>query len=152
VVHPPTLTKAFGAANITVNGSTTLTFTIGNANPSTAFTNVAFTDTLPAGMVISTPNGLVNNCGGGTITAIQNTSLFSVSALSRPANSTCTIVINVTGTTDGVKNNVTTTIASTQGGTGLTASASTTVIAAPSFTKAFGAAISIRNGIGILTP
>ncbi|MBS1794783.1 MAG: cadherin-like domain-containing protein, partial [Acidobacteria bacterium] len=139
VVQPPTIAKAFGASFIAVNTPTTLTFTVGNPNPSQSFTNVAFSDTLPSGMVIATPNGLVNNCGGGTVTATQGTNLFSLSALSRAANSSCTIVVNVTASTEGAKNNTTGTIASTQGGTGLTASASVTALAAPTFTKSFGA-------------
>lgn len=146
VVHPPTVSKAFGAANIATGANTTLTFTVGNANPATAFTNVAFTDNLPAGLVVATPNGLVNNCGG-TVSAAAGSGTISVSALSRAANSTCTIVVNVTGTTEGAKNNTTTTISSTQGGTGLTSNTATVnIIAAPSFTKAFGAATIPLNG------
>ena len=57
VVSPPTIAKAFGAASIAVNGTTALTFTLTNPNPGTALTGVGFSDTLPAGLVVATPNG-----------------------------------------------------------------------------------------------
>src|SRR5262249_47456573 len=52
VVLPPTISKAFGAASIPLNGTTTVTFTISNPNnPGTPangdLTGVAFSDTLP---------------------------------------------------------------------------------------------------------
>src|SRR5262249_58027863 len=65
----PTITKAFGAASIPLNGTTSLSFTITNPNPSTSLTGVAFTDTLPAGLVVATPNGLMGTCDSRTITA-----------------------------------------------------------------------------------
>ena len=66
---PPTITKAFGAGTIPLNGSTTLTFNLSNPNAGTMLTGVGFIDSLPAGLVVSTPNGLTGSCGGGTITA-----------------------------------------------------------------------------------
>lgn len=151
VVQPPTISKAFGSTFLGVNGTTTLTFTIGNANPSTNFTNVAFTDTLPAGLIVANPNGLVNNCGSGTVTAVAGLNSISVSALSRNAATSCTIVVNVTANSEGAKNNVTGAISSTQGGTGLTASATLNVIAAPTFTKSFGASSIQLNGTTTLS-
>ena len=64
---PPTLSKAFGAASIPLNGSTSLSFAIQNNNVALALTGVGFIDPLPAGLVISTPNGLTGSCGGGII-------------------------------------------------------------------------------------
>ena len=78
VVAPPAIAKAFGAASIPLNGSTSLSFTIQNPNTTVALTGVGFSDTLPAGLVVSTPNGLTGTCGGGTITATQGTNVISL--------------------------------------------------------------------------
>jgi len=151
VVHPPTVSKAFGAPNIIFNDTTTLTLTVTNANPSTALTNVAFTDNLPPGLLISTPSGLVNNCGT-TVTANDGSSFISLSGNTRPANSTCTITLNVRGTTEGAKNNTTTVINSTQGGQGLTSNTATVnVLNPPLFSKSFGAMTIPLNGITTLS-
>jgi len=54
-------TKAFGAASIPLNGTTSLTFTLINSNDFDVLTG--FTDALPAGLVVATPNGLSNWSG-----------------------------------------------------------------------------------------
>ncbi len=123
---PPTIAKAFGAASIVVNGTTTLTFTLTNPNAGTALTGVGFTDTLPAGLVVATPNGLASTCGG-TVTAVAGAGSVALVNGGLPASGSCTITVNVTGTTGGVKNNTTSAVTSTEGGTGGTASASLTV-------------------------
>jgi hypothetical protein len=63
----PTITKRFGAATVALNGSTTLTFIITNPNATLSLTGIGFTDTLPTGRVVATPNG--RSCGGSPITA-----------------------------------------------------------------------------------
>jgi len=136
VIAPPAISKSFGASSIQLNGSTTLSFTISNpsANP-VALTGIGFTDNLPSGLVVATPNGLSGSCDSGTITATQATGSISLAGASLNAGSSCTFSAKVTGTTAGTKNNTTLPITSTQTGPGGTASASLSVVtSAPDLT------------------
>jgi fimbrial isopeptide formation D2 family protein len=151
VTSPPVIIKAFGAASIPLNGSTSLQFTIQNNNTTTSLNGVAFSDTLPAGLVVSTPNGLTGSCGGGTITAVAGSGNVSLSGATLAASTSCTFSINVTGTTAGSKNNTTGNVTSTEGGTGGTASASIAVVAPPSIAKAFNPTAIGVNGTSTLT-
>ena len=137
VASPPSISKAFGTSSIPVNGSTSLTFTITNPNGNVAFTGLAFTDTLPAGLVVASTSTLSNTCNG-TPTATSGSTSVSLSAGTLAANASCTLSVNVTGTTAGLKNN-SVTVTSTEGGTGNTATASITVVAPPTVSKIFGA-------------
>ncbi len=94
-------TKAFGAASIPLNGTTSLTFNL-KAIPNPLVDS--FTDTLPAGLLVATPNGLsaVTGCGLGTVTATAGSSVVSLTAA---VFGSCSFSVNVTGTTVGVKNN-----------------------------------------------
>src|SRR5690242_20730254 len=75
--QPPTIIKSFASANISVNQTTTLTFTINNTS-NTAASSVNFTDSVPAGLIVATPNGLSGSCGGGTITAVAGSGTISL--------------------------------------------------------------------------
>jgi hypothetical protein len=134
VIAPPTISKAFGAANLPLNNFTSLSFTINNPNATTALTSVGFADTLPAGLVVSTPNGLAGSCGGGTITAVAGSGSVSLSNATLAQSASCTFSVNITGTTSGTKNNTTGNVNSTEGGAGGTASASVTVCSTPTIT------------------
>jgi len=127
-IDPPTISKAFGAASIQLNGSTSLTFTVSNPNASSSLSGVGFTDDLPAGLVISTPNGQTGSCGGGTISAVAGSTSVTFSGATLSASTSCNFSVNVTGAAAGMQNNVTTAVTSTEGGTGKTASASLNVI------------------------
>src|SRR6185295_1846198 len=111
---------------IPLNGTTSLTFTITNPNTSLALTGIAFTDNLPAGLVVATPNGLSNTCGG-TVTAVAGSGTISLSGGTIAQSASCTISVNVQGTTAGPKTN-SVQVTSTEGGTGNTSTASITVI------------------------
>ena len=150
VATPPTITKSFGAASIQVGGSTSLSFTINNPNASLSLTGVAFTDSLPAGLVVATPNGLTGSCGGGTITAAAGSSSVSLSGATLASTASCTFSVNVTGTTAGVKNN-SVQVTATESGAGNTSNASITVVGPPSIAKVFGAASINLNATTTLT-
>ena len=142
IVAPPTISKAFGATNVVVGGTTTLTLTLGNPSANTiAETGVAFTDSFPAGIVVATTPSLTSTCG----TAANGTASVSLTNGSIPVNSSCTVRINVTLTTAGLKTNTTSVVTSTNGGTGLTASAQVSAATPPTITKTFGAS-SIQFG------
>jgi uncharacterized repeat protein (TIGR01451 family) len=125
-VTPPTIAKAFGAASIAVNGTTSLTFTLTNPNTGTALTGVGFTDTLPGGLSVASPNGLTNSCTG-TASAPAGTTNISLAGATLAAGSSCTFTVNVIATTAGTKNNTTSAVTSIEGGPGVTASASISV-------------------------
>jgi uncharacterized repeat protein (TIGR01451 family) len=144
------LTKAFGAASVPVNGTTSLTFTVSNPNPSVGLTGVAFTDTLPANLVVATPNGVANTCSGA-VTATPGANVIALSGGSAGASASCTLTVNVTGTAPGTANNTSGAVSSNEGGTGGTASASLAVVGPPSIAKAFGAASVTLNGTTTLT-
>ncbi len=150
VVEPPTIAKSFGVANLPLNGTTTLTIALANPDPEADLSGVGFTDTLPAGLVVATPNGLTNTCVG-TVTAAAGAGSVALAGGGLPVGGACAITVDVTGTTAGVKDNTTSAVTSTEGGTGGTASASLTVIAPPTIAKAFGEASIVENGTTTLT-
>jgi uncharacterized repeat protein (TIGR01451 family) len=123
VLAPPIISKNFGATNLLTNGTISLSFTISNPNNFADLTGVAFTDTLPAGLLVADPNGLTGTCGGGTITAIVGSGSISLSGATLAASASCTFSVNVTGTTTGEKVN-SVKVSSTNGGDGNTSTAS----------------------------
>ncbi len=126
---PPTISKAFGAASIPLGGSTSLTFTITNPN-AFSLSGVSFSDTLPVGLVVATPNGLTGSCGPGTITASAGSNSISLTDGTLAASGSCTFSVNVTGISAGVQTNTTGAILSNESDPGGTASAAINVAAA----------------------
>jgi hypothetical protein len=124
---PPTISTAFGAATIPLNGTTSKSFTITNPNPNTSLSGIGFTDTLPAGLVVATPNGLSGSSGGGSITATAGSGTISLSGATLGGGESITFSVNVTGTTSGTKVNTTSAVTSADSGAGSTATARFTV-------------------------
>ena len=96
---PPTIGKAFNPLIINAGGSSTLTITLSNANPSVATLNADFGDTLPAGVTM-TPNTATTTCSGGAISNDANTVTLSINS-TIPANGSCTITVDVTSAVGG---------------------------------------------------
>jgi hypothetical protein len=141
----PVIGKSFNSAGIALGGAANLSFTIHNQDPYQTLTGLAFTDNLPAGLVVTTPNGLTGSCGGGTITAAPGSNQISLAGASLALNSSCTFSVKITGVTSGVKNN-SVTVTSANGGTGNTAYASATVLGPPELSAYFSPNIIALDG------
>lgn len=129
---PPTMNKQFGAASVALHGSTSLTFQLSNPNTNLSLTGIAFTDTLPAGEAIASPNGLTGTCGGGTITAAAASGSVSLTGATLAASASCTFTVNVTANAAGTQNNTTGPVTSNEAGSGAAASATLLVASTPS--------------------
>lgn len=126
VVSPPAVTKSFSAAQVGLNQSATLTFTITNPNGATDLTGVNLNDNLPAGLIIANPDSLVGTCDPGVITtAPNNINLVGGTIL---AGSSCTFSVDVLAIDTGTQVNTTDPVTSNEGGTGNTATATVDVI------------------------
>ncbi len=137
VLVPPTIATVFGAPSIAVGSSTTATFTIGNPN-GLDIGGAAFTDSLPTGLIVATPNGASTTCTGGTVTAAAGSSSIALSGGTVTANSNCTVTVSVTPTAGGTLTNTTGQITTTTPSlSGSTASASLLAIQAPTLATAF---------------
>jgi uncharacterized repeat protein (TIGR01451 family) len=98
VVSPPMLSKAFDAALINEGETTRLNFKIINpAGNTVSLTGVSFTDPMPAGLVVATPNGLTGSCFDGTITALAESGAIKLENATIPANGSCTFSVMVRG-------------------------------------------------------
>ena len=90
------VSKAFVPATVTTGGVTRLTITLTHANGAPALSNIAVTDTLPAGHVISPTPNATTTCGG-TVTATAGSGSVSLAGGALAAGSTsCQIQVNVT--------------------------------------------------------
>src|SRR5580693_679143 len=125
---PPAIAKVFGAASVSLNGTTSLTFSLSNPNTAISLSGIGFTDAFPSGLTVATPNGLAGSCGGGTITAAAGSNSVGLSGASLAAGASCTFAVNVVGIIAGAQNNVTSAVTSTEAGNGSTASAQITVV------------------------
>ncbi|WP_457491508.1 DUF7933 domain-containing protein [Thermostichus sp. MS-CIW-23] len=108
----PVFTKAFPGTPFMTGTSVPLTFIINN-NTATPLTGLAFTDNLPAMLVIASPPFSTNTCGGVLNVAVGGTSItFSNGTL--PAGTMCMILVNVTSSTAGTYINPPTTLTSNE--------------------------------------
>lgn len=133
---PPVISKAFSPATIPLNGISTLTITLVNPNINTApMTGVAFSDSMPSGVQIV---GSATTTCSGTLTS--STTSIALSGATLPSPSSCTVTATVKGIIVGVWVNTTSSVTSTNALTGDIATATITVVAPPSISKAFSAA------------
>jgi uncharacterized repeat protein (TIGR01451 family) len=129
-VLPPVIAKEFAPSPI-LPGTSTLTFTVTNPNPSDQLSGVSFSDTLPGTMVVaSPPNDSTAGCGTPTFAPVAAAGSISFSAGTIAAGGTCTVTVDVTALVNGTYNNTSGTVShviNSQTINGNTASGSLTV-------------------------
>jgi hypothetical protein len=108
VTTPDTITSAFTPPTIGVAGTDTLAITVTDTNTSGTDSNVGFTDTLPAGLLVDSQSGESGTCGtNGVVTANPNSSTISLAdgslkgGAAGSSSATCTISVDVTSNTAG---------------------------------------------------
>jgi len=153
----PSISKLFSPATIPVNGTSTITFTLGNANTGAqqpgGFTNATFTDTL-SGMAIAAAGAAGGTCpgaSGNSFSAGQTALTFS--GLSIAAGGSCTVTVVVTSSTAGVHPNTASGVSAAQTTVPGPASntANLTVLAPPTLAKEFAPASIITGTTSRLT-
>ncbi|MFN3392542.1 MAG: hypothetical protein ACK40N_12375 [Meiothermus ruber] len=102
VSNPPSLSKTFSPASIPTGGTSTLSITLTNPNPTPATLSAALVDNLPAGVVVASPANASTTCTGGSVSATPGNSSVTLAAGAQiPANGSCTVSASVTASTPG---------------------------------------------------
>jgi uncharacterized repeat protein (TIGR01451 family) len=156
VIQAPSITKSFAPGNIALTGtnqtSSTLTLTLANPNISQQLTGVAFSDPLVGMAVDTSPGATTTGCGSPTFAPAANATSLTFTAGTINVGTPCVVTVKVKGTSLGAKTNTAGGATSTQANTGSNSNTATlNVLAAPTLTKAFGAASVAVGGTTSLT-
>lgn len=147
----PTFSVAFSPSTIAPGATSTLTYTIDNTANTIGVSDVAFTNTLPAGMTIQNPSNASTTCIDGIFSATAGGSSITFSGYRIGKGTSCTLTVDVTSSTVGANSNTTGSLTSSGGTTG-TANATLTVDGArPGFSMAFSPTTINPGGISTLT-
>jgi uncharacterized repeat protein (TIGR01451 family) len=151
----PVVTKAFNPVSMVSGAVSALTFTVSNPNTAAlspvGLTNVQFIDALPAGLSINAPGSATGTCvGAGGNSFSEGQSVLPFTGLTIGPGANCTVIVQVTASTMGVFVNTLTGVVSTQTAvpTSVVASATLTVLAAPSISKSFSPTAIQSGGTG----
>ncbi len=159
VIASASLTKASSPNPIGVSQLSTLTFTVTNGNGNPPQSALAFTDTLPNGVIVATPAGVTNTCGG-SITATAGSAAVSLSNGALGAGvASCAIGVQITSAAVGSYSNTSGNISGLGGGLTATGLSDTLVVRGSALSKSFSPTsvgiaqpsaltLTITNGVG----
>ena len=152
----PAFSTSFSPNSIGPGGTTTLTYTIDNTSSATGVTDMAFINTLPAGVTLATPASASTSCVGSsaataTLSAPDGGATFGFSDGRLAGLASCTVSVNVTSSVAAAYTNTTGDLTSSAGNSGAASSNLTIVTTRASFTKAFVPSTINQNGISTLT-
>ncbi|GAA3938222.1 beta strand repeat-containing protein [Litoribacillus peritrichatus] len=147
----PTFSVAFSPTTMGPGTVSTMTYTIDNSANSVGVSDLAFTNTLPAGVTIAAAPDVLNTCTDGTFTATAGSSTITFSDYRLGLGSTCTFRVNVTSSTPGSHVNTTGTLSTSEGSVGAASATLTVDAARPGFSMAFSPATIAPGGTSTLT-
>jgi uncharacterized repeat protein (TIGR01451 family) len=110
----PQLDKEFGP-DTTPGTPATLTFTITNTRDLAAKNGWSFTDNLPSGLGVASPNGTSTTCPSGAITAVSGSSTIQVSGNLASGQASCTAKVKVVAPNSGSYENCASNLSSVVG-------------------------------------
>jgi uncharacterized repeat protein (TIGR01451 family) len=134
-----TVAKAFAPSTVFAGQNSTLTVTLTRTANASALTNIALTDTLPAGHTIATTPNASTTCTGGAVTAVSGGNTVSLSGASLAggaAATSCTITVSVTtpsGSAGAATNTIAAATVTTTEGVTNNSAASATITRVTSF-------------------
>ena len=132
----PTFVKAFTPSTIGSGNVSTLKFDITNADV-TPVSDLAFTDVLPAGMVIATPADAVTDCTSAVLSAPAAGGTITLSGGRVDSTSACFVSVDVTSSTVGINANTSGDLTSDAGNSGQAMANLTIDASRPGFSKSF---------------
>lgn len=155
VIAPPTIAKSFNPSSVASGQPSTLSFTLTNPNSAAllpaGLTGAGFTDSLPAGVTVTLSGPASGSCvgAGGNFLSTGATSL-AIGGLTLAPASSCTVTLLVSASAPGaypnVSSGVTTTVTPVAGTP--SATATLTVLAAPTLSKSFSPSTLLSGGTG----
>ncbi|MFP3940685.1 MAG: hypothetical protein ACLF0P_10290, partial [Thermoanaerobaculia bacterium] len=137
VEPPPAFGKSFAPDLVAVGQVSTLTFTIVNTTSALAATDLAFADTLPAGLQVADSPGASTTCTGGTVTAPAGGGTISYSGGTVAAEESCNVQVDVVATFPGSFLNTSGELTSSSGSSGTASDTLEALATELSFEKEF---------------
>ncbi|MCG6904909.1 MAG: DUF11 domain-containing protein [Rhodobacter sp.] len=148
---PPGFAKGFAPSTVDQGGFSTLTFTIDNSANAIEADALAFTDNLPAGMIVAAEPGATNSCGG-TFAPVADATLVSLTGGNLAEGASCTLSVLVRalvpGTLINTSDDLTSSLATAAGAS---APLNINSAGAPGFTKVFAPASIVQGETSVLT-
>ncbi len=132
---PLAFSSSFSPSNISLNGTSTLTFSIDNQGSQAEATDVTFSATLPDGMALAADPEATSTCGGD-LTAPAGGNTFNFSNGTIGAGEVCTVTVDVVGQTTGNLSMTSGNLLSTLGDSGTTSS-TLSINPPPAFSMSF---------------
>ncbi len=130
VMSPPVIAKSFTPTSILQSETSLLTLVISNPAANTQImTGVAFEDIFPNGLYVADGgNVTMEGCGSLAFTPATNDTNLTFSGGTIAVGGSCTITLPVAANTDGIFENTTRPVTSSNGGTGVESNKATLVV------------------------